>query len=265
MNATAAFADCPGAYAGKSCNGGTGSDICTFTTTSVTCSFADIAGTQGAEGYFYNASSTEFRGFGSDATGELFCCDYTGLVDACNDYTTPTAESFTGTNEADTMKLQYSTYDLKCADPVLHGWGGDDDIEGSRALAVNYVEYLYGDDGSDTIRGDAGLDIIHGGDGPDILWGGDDQDDVYGDAGNDQIKGEDSDDYLDGGIGDDQVCGGPGEDDIVGGIGDDVLFSGVGNSGAQTVDGTSGTDACGSTSYATLLNCDTSSLSACPW
>lgn len=260
-----AHAACPADFAGKSCNGGTGSNICSFTSTSVTCSFNDIAGTQGAEGTFYSTSCTAFRGFGTDSTGEMFCCEYTGLVDACNDYTTPPTESFTGTNYSDTIKLQFGALGLGAASPVVYGLAGDDDIQGSFVLALNYFEVLYGDDGADTIRGEAGVDEIHGGAGADIIWGGDDDDEIYGDAGDDHIKGEDGDDYLDGGADDDQVCGGNANDQIYGGLGADTLSSGPGGVGAQIVDGGLGTNHCGYYGWATVTNCVSDTITSCPW
>lgn len=264
-HAGTARAACPADFAGKSCNGGTGSDICSFTSTSVTCNFNDIAGTQGAEGTFYSTSCTSFRGFGTDATGEQFCCEYTGLVDACNDYTTPPTDSFTGTNDADTIRLQFGALGLGAASAVVHGYGGADDIQGSFVLALNYFEVLYGDDGADTIRGEAGMDEIHGGAGNDIIWGGDDYDEIYGDAGNDHIKGEGGEDYLDGGADVDQVCGGDGEDELHGGAGNDVLYAGVGSAGSQFVYEDSGTDDCGHYSSATISCSGSHSISACPW
>lgn len=263
-----AFADCPQPYSGDACNGGSGSDICTFTSTSVSCSFNDIAGTQGAEGYFHNTSNTTFRGFGTDSAGETFCCEYTGLVDACNDYTDPIVETFNGSNYVDTIKLQYSTYDLKCATATVYANGAGDDIHGSRTFAVNYLEFLYGGDGSDTIHGYAGLDEIYGGDSTDIIWGGDDADIIYGEDGNDQIKGDDGDDDLYGGAGNDEVCGGMDSDTIDGGVGSDLLFSGTGVFASQTVygGGGTGTDTCGNLTYATLSSCTGgTSLAACPW
>ena len=83
LHSADASAACPGPYAGKTCNGGTGSNICSFTSTTVTCSFNDIAGTQGADGTFFNTSNT-------------------GLTDGCSAFATPIAESFTGTIDADT-------------------------------------------------------------------------------------------------------------------------------------------------------------------
>jgi Ca2+-binding RTX toxin-like protein len=264
LHSADASAACPGPYAGKTCNGGTGSNICSFTSTTVTCSFNDIAGTQGADGTFFNTSNTAFRGFGTDAKGELFCCEYTGLTDACSAFATPIAESFTGTNDADTIRLHSTNYDLKCADVDVYGLSDNDDILGSRTLSLNYLEVLNGDDGADTIRGDAGTDEIHGGAGADIIWGGDDDDTIYGDAGDDQIKGDDGDDYLDGGADGDDVCGGANDDVIYGGTGNDYLFSGVGNVSVQTVTGGGGYDECGSSTYAAVSDCD-AVISACPW
>lgn len=225
----------------------------------------DIAASQGGEGTYYNTSCTAFRGFGIDGTGEPYCCEYSGLTDACNDYTTPPTETYTGTAYADTIKLQYTSLHLGAATVTVYGLSGDDDIQGSPLNALNYLEALYGDDGADTIRGEGGTDEIHGGAGPDILWGGDDADEMYGDAGNDQMKGEDGEDYMDGGADTDQVCGGNDDDDINGGAGDDTMYSGAGYIANQFVDGGADTNACGNNSYATLTNCATSSITSCPW
>ena len=50
---------------------------------------------------------------------------------------------------------------------VIHGGGGDDEIEGTGGN-----DTLFGDDGNDTITGDAGNDVIDGGNGNDNLTGG---------------------------------------------------------------------------------------------
>ena len=254
-------AACPGPYASQACNGDSGADVCTFTSTTVTCNLAAGGGNQGTVGNFVNPSDTTFQGFGTDAEGELFCCEYSGLDGACDESDAPwISATFYGTDQVDTIKLQAGSYNLYCATPTVYGGSGDDDILGSRTLALNYLETLYGGTGADLIRGDT----IYGDAGADLLFGGDDQDNIFGGAGNDKVKGEDGDDYIDGGGGADQACGGDGEDDIDGGSGDDALFDGVGTAGAQYLDGGAGTDTCGLSGYITDNDC-TVSLTYCPW
>ncbi len=259
-----AFAACPGPFAGKLCKGTTGPDVCTFTSTTVSCNLATGGGTSGAVGNFVNTSSTTFQGFGTDADGELFCCEYSGLDDVCNDFDTPISETIYGTDAADTIKLQAGSNNLQCATATVYGSSGDDDILGSRTLALNYLEILYGGTGADIIRGDAGIDTIYGDAGTDILFGGDDDDVMYGGADNDKIKGDDGDDYIEGESGADQACGGFGEDEIYGGAGADAVFDGVGTAAVQVVDGGSDADTCGATGFATFTSC-TVSLTSCPW
>ena len=76
LHSADASAACPGPYAGKTCNGGTGSNICSFTSTTVTCSFNDIAGTQGADGTFFNTSNWTLRASSMRRTALLLDCHY---------------------------------------------------------------------------------------------------------------------------------------------------------------------------------------------
>lgn len=184
----------------------------------------------------------------------------------CDEDDTPISETFYGTDAADTIKLQAGSDNLYCATPTVYGGSGDDDILGSRTLALNYLETLYGGTGADVIRGDAGVDTIYGDAGPDTLFGGDDDDFIYGGADNDKIKGDDGDDYIEAESGADQACGGPGEDETYGGDGNDSLFDGVGTYALQIVDGGGHTtgDSCGNGTYAQVTSCE-STITSCPW
>jgi Ca2+-binding RTX toxin-like protein len=93
-------------------------------------------------------------------------------------------------------------------------------------------DWVYGDDGNDTIRGlgghdtlfgDDGRDTLHGAAGNDWLYGGEDNDELHGGEGNDFLFGEDGDDELYGGDNNlDYLEGGAGADLLDGGDGDDT-------------------------------------------
>jgi trimeric autotransporter adhesin len=74
-------------------------------------------------------------------------------------------------------------------DTTLHGFGGDDWIDGGA--------------GNDVLFGDEGDDDVYAGAGDDVLFGGD---------GDDNLRGESGADVLDGGAGSDLVEGGTGND-----------------------------------------------------
>lgn len=134
----------------------------------------------------------------------------------------------------------------------IHGWDGDDFIEGA-----NNSDRLYGDagndeivahggddnveggTGNDTIYGDDGNDIVDGGSGDDDIHGGYDDDDLTGGLGNDEIWGDAGNDNLDGGDGYDTLDGGSGNDWLSGGADDDYIYGGDGD---DCADGGSGND-----------------------
>ena len=260
-----AVAACPGAYGGKACNGGTGADICQFTTTSISCDLDGTAGAAGGDGYYFSPSNTSFRGFGTDASGEAYCCEYASLVDGCGAGNGPVTATFDGTDLVDTIKLQYSTDDLKCATATVTGDSYPDDIHGSRTDATTYSETLYGGGGDDMMSGYAGDDVFYGGSGADTIWAGTGDDFIYGETGADKVKGDEGNDFIYGGTEDDQLCGGPDEDYIEGGDGDDTSFSGIGTYASQTIIQNGGTDHCGSTTYADVSDCTYQAINSCPW
>jgi len=150
---------------------------------------------------------------------------------------------------------------------VLHGLGGDDNIDASQlSTAVNLVldggdgnDVIHGADfasnllggaGNDTVIGGAGGDHISGNDGNDVLLGGNGDNVIDGGAGNDQIVTNDGRDFLQGGAGDDVINAGGGNDTLDGNTGSDTMFGGAGDDlftwnpgdGSDLDDGGAGTD-----------------------
>lgn len=76
------------------------------------------------------------------------------------------------------------------------GWGGDDNMFGSRGIDV-----FYGGDGSDLLKGAEGDDFLYGEAGSDQLEGGDGNDHLYGGQGDDSLYGMNGNNYFDGGAG----------------------------------------------------------------
>lgn len=98
---------------------------------------------------------------------------------------------------------------------VVHGNGGDDDVDLSGLLGFAGATSLYGGDGQDVIVGSNGPDRIYGGahddtlhgqGGDDTIYGGGGRDHLYGDLGNDFLYFNGSDFTLDGG-GDNDTLG----------------------------------------------------------
>ncbi len=112
-------------------------------------------------------------------------------------------------------------------------WGedGNDTLDGG-----SQPDYIFGGLGNDNIIGDSNslllvmsVDFVSGGDGADTINGGNGLDVIFGGNGNDNIKGDDevfdqiSPDVILGGAGDDTIDGGAATDLIVGGDGADTL------------------------------------------
>lgn len=154
--------------------------------------------------------------FGSTGTSR-FCCAVT------DDDLELYLVRVTGTSGADTLHFKapstLSGIDLKnpAATPthlvagMIEGGEGGDTLYGASA-EDDYVEYLYGEDGDDSLTGSYGDDMLDGGAGNDALsgQGGDDlligrggNDGMAGGADADLLLGEDGNDVLDGGVGDD--------------------------------------------------------------
>lgn len=135
----------------------------------------------------------------------------------------------------------------------ISGLSTDDDDELDGGLGN---DYLFGDEGSDTLRGGSGVDLLHGGLGDDVLDGEEDNDELLGGEGADELYGGagedilwgwalgwgynpysvasygiingqvvvDGNDILDGGADSDQLYGFAGDDILQGGEGDDILW-----------------------------------------
>ena len=103
---------------------------------------------------------------------------------------------------------------LNAADGVTSGddWVyGDDGNDTIRGLGGH--DTLFGDDGRDTLHGAAGNDWLYGGEGNDELHGGEGNDFLFGEDGDDELYGGDNNlDYLEGGAGADLLDGGDGDD-----------------------------------------------------
>jgi Ca2+-binding RTX toxin-like protein len=96
---------------------------------------------------------------------------------------------------------------------ALHGYGGDDRLEGSSQ--------------ADSLFGDAG------------------NDELFGRGGDDRLEGADGNDVLEGGRGRDLLLGGPGADTLTGGFGADRLRGGDGPDVLLAVDGRRDSVDCG--------------------
>jgi serralysin len=90
-------------------------------------------------------------------------------------------------------------------------WGGDgnDVLDGSRS---QYLRYISGGNGNDTIVGGWAGAQLEGGAGDDVVTGGSGLDRLYGGAGNDMLTGGGDSDVLNGGDGADTLKGGTGDD-----------------------------------------------------
>lgn len=110
---------------------------------------------------------------------------------------------------------------------------GDDMLEGGFSEVMPGAwDYLYGQDGNDTIR-------IH--DRAGVAWGGDGMDAIYGGSSAwNYLFGEGGDDFIQAGAGNALLFGGYGNDTLRGGAGNDVLY---GNQGNDDMAGGAGDDA----------------------
>ena len=127
---------------------------------------------------------------------------------------------------------------------IFIGGGGDDLIRAdslSGGGAADDIDFLFGNDGEDTIQGGAGVNVIVGGRDDDTLTGGDFANIIFGDtyflaAGNpftqiDQLKQgklTTAIGLIPEGDGKDTIRGGEGLDFIVGGDGEDLITAGNG-------------------------------------
>lgn len=256
LTSSTAYADCPGAFAGLSCDPGTGRDTCEIGPSTVLTCHGDANGlSSGAtmtiiSGY----DDYDYTAWGTDSTGHNFCCEVTA----------PDVErvALFGTPYGDTLALTATVggvvYDLANMGTAGHlvglvaGNSGADTIYGSNTTGNSYNDSLHGDGdndliygfgGRDEITGDLGDDIIYGGGGDDIVHGNDGNDTLYGEGGADTITGDAGNDILDGGGDNDIVLGGPGIDYMSGSGGDDHMN---GDDGADAICGGNGNDSlCG--------------------
>ncbi len=156
-------------------------------------------------------------------------------------------------NDADMLVLGLAGGDFLWADEgndsVLGGLGDDD------LLGWYGNDTLLGEDGNDIILGEYGDDSLLGGAGNDTLYGA--REDDQTETGNDTLRGDAGDDFLYGGAGDDSLRGGDGNDEMYGGDdndtlrgddGDDYLYGEFGDDslrggdGGDTLEGSAGED-----------------------
>ncbi|PCK00089.1 MAG: hypothetical protein COA45_04205 [Zetaproteobacteria bacterium] len=166
-------------------------------------------------------------------TGEFNYIPQSAWPDAAN---TPWRAAWSGSS---TGHFQGTQFDDSIAwGSIMHGYGGDDYIEGSSSTN----DYLVGGMGNDTLVGKSLNDTLYGGYGNDFLYGYNHDDIMYGGAGDDYIADGNGYNILDGGAGNDtllsddigdtksdQFYGGSGDDSILAGVSDDILSGGTGN------------------------------------
>lgn len=228
-----AHASCPATY-GTNCN-----SVCEYKAAddTVECTLNG----SGAEVYIvedYDATPNTYEAWGVSSSS-YFCCTFTHSADQNPiDY----IEAY-GTDYADTMRFTWSggSYELTNTDAdyaisaYIYGNSEDDGIRGSSSSSNNYSEYLYGEDGDDTIAGYGGPDYISGGSGDDTLNGGSGDDEMSGGSGHDEMSGGGQDDTMEGGDDEDRMSGGTGDDDMDGGDAGDVMC-GDGHDSGDTLD-----------------------------
>lgn len=107
---------------------------------------------------------------------------------------------------------------------VIFGGDGSDTISGG-----SDIDFIYGEEGMDTLNGDDGTDHIEGGDDNDTINGGADGDELFGNNGDDTIHGDSGDDYIESGNGNNHLYGDDGNDTIVTGEDTDYVYGGSGN------------------------------------
>ncbi len=153
-------------------------------------------------------------------------------------------------------------------DDTIHGGADADTIDGGSSWNG---DWLYGDEGADSITAGYGADWIDGGiggdtvvagSGADTIFGGADGDNLQGQWDNDRIYGEAGFDTLDGGQGDDYLAGGWDNDTLIGGTGNDTLSGDTGDDqfrfdgpydGFDVIDGGSDRDIILASSYGTVI------------
>ena len=103
------------------------------------------------------------------------------------------------------------------------------DAPGTKWRGDSGMDFVSGQDESDTLHGAGGNDWLNGGGGHDLLIGGTGDDTLFGDNGNDTLRGSGGSDWLVGSTGDDKLLGGGGADRIDGWQGRDLIQGGAGS------------------------------------
>lgn len=134
---------------------------------------------------------------------------------------------------------------------IIEGGTGDDAISVRNQGSIFSYNLLYGGEGNDTffLADESGGDQAYGGRGDDVFFGTDLSSEwMYGDDGNDTINGGGGSDHLEGGQGEDQLFGGAGDDYLIDGSGDNKLDAGADDDhvtsgwGNDTINAGSGND-----------------------
>ncbi len=254
-----ALATCPNGMTDLNCNAGGANAICDFSTMPLTCDLGANGETSTTWMYMTSTSSTSVQAWGVAGNGGAFCCEESGLADACSG-TRHTATIY-GTVENDTISLQWSTSDnLNCTNAQVWADEGNDHLIGSRSS--NSGDALEGEEDDDLILGAGGDDVLHGGPGVDELYGQDGDDTLRGNLGDDRLEGGPGNDALYGEGDADVLCGQGDDDYLSGGGGNDSLYAGT-ESGDQNYGG-GDTDTCGDSSVYNDATCEDDFLTACP-
>ncbi len=174
---------------------------------------------------------------------------------------TPILEDFVGAGGSDTV--DYSTSETRIKVDLEAGTGTDGDATGDTFVSIENIigsdlstsgDFIYGNDGFNTLQGLGGRDVLEGGAGADIIDGGVEFDyarytrsdeavdidltratQIGGHAQGDElisienVTGSDYDDTLIGDEGRNTLRGGNGNDTLGGGLGNDMLFGDRGN------------------------------------
>jgi Ca2+-binding RTX toxin-like protein len=93
---------------------------------------------------------------------------------------------------------------------------------------LSIADFVFGQEGNDTLKGNQGNDSLYGNEGNDLLEGGAGSDKLVGDSFADSTSYS-SNDTLRGGAGNDELFGGFGNDQLFGGDNDDLLYGEDGN------------------------------------
>jgi Ca2+-binding RTX toxin-like protein len=146
------------------------------------------------------------------------------------------SDTMSGGNGFDTVDYSSRTADLTIDQDKP---GGDGEKGENDSILYDFSRILCGT-GNDTVHGTSNTVVtnyIWGNEGNDSLWGGDGNDTLVGSGGNDNLYGEGGRDLLYGETGKDRLYGGSSNDTLKGGKGIDQLFGEKGSDKLYDRDG----------------------------